>query len=42
MLGCLAKHAADAGAALLADGAARWNRKRRRQDEDELVVVEPE
>jgi hypothetical protein len=41
-LGCLARHAADAGAALLADGAARWNRKRRRQDEDELVVVEPE
>ena len=28
-LGCLARHAADAGAALLADGAVRWNRKRR-------------
>ena len=27
-LGCLARHAADAGAALLADGAVRWNRKR--------------
>ena len=30
-LGCLARHAADAGAALLADGALRWNRKRRRE-----------
>jgi hypothetical protein len=30
-LGCLARHAADAGAALLADGAVRWNRKRRIQ-----------
>ncbi len=30
-LGCLARHAADAGAALLADGAVRWNRKRRRE-----------
>lgn len=29
-LGCLAVHAADAGAALLADGALRWNRKRQR------------
>ncbi len=31
-LGCLAIHAADAGAALLADGALRWNRKRQRDD----------
>ena len=28
-LGNLARHAADAGAALLADGAVRWNRKRK-------------
>ena len=41
-LGCLARHAADAGAALLADGALRWNRKRRRQDDDELAAAEPE
>ena len=33
-LGCLARHAADAGAALLADGAVRWNRKRRRDIEE--------
>ena len=39
-LGCLARHAADAGVALLADGAVRWNRKRRRQREDELVAAE--
>ena len=32
-LGCLARHAADAGSALLADGAVRWNRKRRRDVE---------
>jgi hypothetical protein len=38
-LGCLARHAADAGAALLADGAVRWNRKRRRQDKDEFTVA---
>jgi len=38
-LGCLARHAADAGVALLADGAVRWNRKRRRQREDELVAT---
>ena len=31
-LGSLARHAADAGAALLADGALRWNRKRRREE----------
>ena len=37
-LGCLARHAADAGVALLADGAVRWNRKRRRQREDELAA----
>ena len=30
-LGCLGRHAADAGTALLADGAVRWNRKRRRE-----------
>ena len=34
-LGCLARHAADAGAALLADGAVRWNRKRRRDIEED-------
>ena len=33
-LGCLARHALDAGSALLADGAWRWNRKRRRDEED--------
>ena len=31
-LGSLATHAADAGAALLADGAVRWNRKRQREE----------
>ena len=30
-LGSLARHAADAGTALLADGAVRWNRKRKRE-----------
>ncbi len=38
-LGSLARHAADAGVALLADGAVRWNRKRRRQREDELAAT---
>ena len=32
-LGSMSKHSPDAGAALLADGTARWNRKRRREDD---------
>ena len=32
-LGSLARHAEDAGAALLADGALRWNRKRQREEQ---------
>ena len=39
-LGCLARHAADAGSALLADGAVRWNRKRHRSSDVDQACTE--
>ena len=38
-LGSLSRHNPDAGAALLADGTLRWNRKRRREDDADAFSI---